>query len=520
MTSTDPATVPDWPSPTVQLRADGTVQVDGISIPVPQHLPEDQVRRWAVTHVAAQYKRLGRPIRVTAVDPDGTTYPLIVHADGTTSEAAPIDGPRRRGLLPRARTAPRTPGKAAPGKPGPRDASRTRGLIAAGGFLGGVALIAAVVVVIASSGGAHDTSQAPQQPTAAASTSPPGPAELPVPAPVGFTTHGAWAVSLAPASTPALAADGSAVAAFTANNHLAVLDPATGVVRWSTTLPAGATGTLTVSTVDGTAVVTQLTSEALYYWPLTGDQHPVTAVTLPSQAQVSYLGPSPLVSLPDQTAAVLTHGALRQLDIPVGDTALAADGTTVTAASAAGTWTQLSPGHPATPAKTMAPPAKAARLLRVSGIDGQRLVGVWADTTGEQHATVYATATGQQLATATAPTGLDQASVCASGDLVVLGDLVLDTSTHTARNGVTATSCAAATGRLYVQDDTGTWYDTSAATDTPLPSGAAAPIGIADGRALVVADKLDQHLLYALNPGANSGASGGATVSTPTAAGQ
>ncbi|MFF4652542.1 hypothetical protein [Streptomyces sp. NPDC001380] len=478
--------VPDWPCPTVAVDAHGRVQVDGIAVPVPGDVPPDGVRPWILRHVAERHQRLGRPIRVTAVDPDGTRWPMVVHPDGTAVQApAPPAGRRLRRVT------------AAPPRPG---RSQARGLAAAAVFTAAALGLGALGLVLTSGG--HHPDQAPQGPAAPPRpTAPPG-ANLPVPAPPGWTTRARWAVALAPYSRPAVAPDGSAVAVLTPDRRLAVLDPATGGERWSTGLPAGADGTLVLTRIDGTPVAALLAGARLYSWPLDGPAHPRTTVTLPDTAAVSVLGTSPLVSLPDQTAGVVSAGGLRTLDVPVGATALAADGTTVTAAAPSGRWLTLTPGRRPGRPRTMAPPARGARLLRVVGLDGRRLAGLW-QTGDRQQAAVYDTATGRILARAAAPGGgLEQATACVGTGLVALGPLVLDTAAHTSRTGpAAAVRCAAAGGRIYLQDAAQTWYDTTASASTPLPAGAAVPVGVAAGQALVVADKLQQHLLYALLPG-------------------
>jgi outer membrane protein assembly factor BamB len=506
VTTVDPATVPPWPAPTIAITDDGAVLLDGAALLLPHGLNPVAARQRALEAVAAQYADLRRPVRVTAVDPDGTSWQLILHPDGSTQPLDPAPTGRRR-----------LPGPADKRAAGPRAPSQARGLIAAAVFLLVIALIAGVV--IAATSGGHSPVAAPH-PTTSASVGPavPGPANLPVPAPAGYSTRAVWATALAPDTSPAVSADGSTIALITAQNRLAVLDPATGTPRWTTTLPDQATGTLVITTIDRTTTVVLLTSDHLYAWPVTGPQHPVTSIALPAQAAVSFVGPSPLVTLPDQTAAVITGGTLRTLDVPVGTTALSANGTTITAADS-GHWQLLTPGHSPTAPRTMTPPTPGARLLRVLAVDGPHLLTAWTVGTA-QRVVLYDTATGRATATATADSGLDQAPACAGPTLLAFGPLVIDLTNGAVRHDLTISTCQSAGTHLYVQDTNQAWYDAAVGTDTPLPSGAPVPAGTADGRALVVADKLDQHLLYALPPGVTSGGDSGAIVNSPAGPGQ
>ena len=506
MTDTDQ--IPDWPCPTIVLAEDGTVPVDGIRLQPPSALDQAATRRWVLAHVAEQYQQLQRPIRVTAREPDGREFPLILHPDGTTEAAPAIPSPRDK-------TARRPAARGSGGDPDSR-----RGLIAAGLFVVGVLAVAGIGYAVVNSGNSQPAPTA--APVAVRSTAPllPPGANLPVPAPPGWTTRAVWAVPISSDSTPAVAPDGTIVA-LPPGRNLTVLDPATGATRWQTRLPDAASGTVLVTRIDGQMVAAIVSSERIDYWPLDPAAHPHRLVSLPTQASVSVLGDSPLVSLPDQTAGVITGGRLQTFDVPVGYTPLAANGAAVTAASAAGQWLTLTPGQaPSTP-RRMAPPASGATLIRVLGIDGHRLAGVWAAGT-QQAAVVYDAGTGSALASARIATGLETATACSSGPLVSLGGLLLDTEAHASGTGPVSSQCRAASGHLYLQDQSGTWYSVTSTHDsTALAPDAALPVGIAAGHALVTSDKIDQHLLYALQAGSSSvPGSGAASVATPNPAGQ
>lgn len=515
-TNIDPATVPAWPAPEVRLTGQGMVDVEGVSLHLPPGLDGAEARRWAVRHVASKYQRLGRPIRVTAIEADGTRFPLLVHpADGTV-QAAPEEAPaRRRGL--RLPSAPRKGGINLGKNPGEQQEagkSQARGLIAMGVFLGVIALIA---VVILNAGGSGDVTQAPNTRTRATASGPatPPPANLPKPAPDGWTTRAAWALPVSADVTPAVAPNGT-VATVTDKGELTVLDPATGVTRWTAEAPDGSSGALVFTRIDGRDVLALSAGQTLNYWPLDGPQHPRTTAELPSTGgTISFAGDSPLVNLDEATAGVITHGKVRTVDLPAKSTALAADGKNVLAADGTGhVWTlstdqkkpgkglQLQPPGNDKGKKGKGKAKKApARLARVLGVDSKRLVGIWQNGTSTT-ATAYAAHDGKPLATAKADQNVDFSTVRSADELVAVGPLLLNTADGTSREATGTTPTAAAAGRIYAVDQQQRTHALTADTDTVIGGDdVALPLGVADRRALVVADKLGQRMLYALSPG-------------------
>ncbi|MFF9483023.1 hypothetical protein [Streptomyces sp. NPDC014733] len=505
---TDPAAVPAWPAPEVRLTGQGTVDVDGVTLRPPADLDPAEARRWAVQHVASKYARLGRPIRVTAIETDGARIPLIVHPDGTV-QAAPVEVPTRRRGLRLPAPAPRKGSVDLNKKPGQQEpaaaASQARGLIAAGVFLGVIALIA---VIVLTAGGSGDPTQAPNTRTRATALSPatPPPANLPVPAPDGWTTRAAWALPVTADVTPAVAPDGT-VAAVNDDGDLAVIDPATGITRWTADL-SGSAGALVFTRIDGHDVLALSSGQTLNYWPLDGTEHPRTTVDLPaSGGTLSFTGTSPLAALDQATAGVIRSDAVRTVDLPVKSTALAADGTDVLAADATGHVWHLSPDQqrPGKALKLQPPGGKnnksGAHLTRVLGVDSTRLAALW-QTGNTVSAVVYDARSGKQLATAKAGTDADTSTMRADGDLVAIGPLLLNTADGSGRNVTGTTPQAAAGGRIYAVDQQQRTHALTADTDTVIGGDdVALPLGVADRRALVVADKLGQRMLYALTPG-------------------
>lgn len=100
-----PGTVPDRPVIIVEISADQSVRVAGEVVPVP---PGGDPRAAALAVVAEQARALGHPLRVHAMEADGTVFPLNVYADRSIAEAgAPIPpAQQRRGRFGRRRSAP------------------------------------------------------------------------------------------------------------------------------------------------------------------------------------------------------------------------------------------------------------------------------------------------------------------------------------------------------------------------------------------------------------------------------
>ncbi|MBH1939210.1 hypothetical protein I5Q34_33980, partial [Streptomyces sp. AV19] len=100
---------------------DGTVTMTGPT--APHHPHDDQAA--AIAAVAELAAAMGRPVRATATDPDGTTWHLIISPDETVTETGAITGPAkpaRRTLRPRmtpapTKTAPPTSEEPAPAAP-------------------------------------------------------------------------------------------------------------------------------------------------------------------------------------------------------------------------------------------------------------------------------------------------------------------------------------------------------------------------------------------------------------------
>ncbi|GAA3051512.1 hypothetical protein GCM10020000_35970 [Streptomyces olivoverticillatus] len=353
-TGTDPSTVPDWPAPVVRLTGQGTVEVDGVTVALPPDLDNAEARQWAVMNVAERYARLGRAIRVTAIEPDGTTFPLIVHLDGTV-EALAIEttGGRRGWRRPRsadkpaakssnAQSGPSQRGDArnnAKGPAQPGNKSQVKGMIAAGGFLGLIALGA--VVVLSGGGGSPSSAPHTEATTPSVRPTPPPPANLPRPAPRRLDD----ARRLGPQGQQP-----DHPRCRRGRHHR----------RRHRPRPARDPRPVRRAQMDRGRTERRLGQPGIHPHRRAARHrrhcraNPALLACgrpgpLPHQRRHPHLrhrdlpGSLPLISLQDSTAAVIADGKVQNVDLPVRATALAADKQTVLAADPSGHWWRLAP---------------------------------------------------------------------------------------------------------------------------------------------------------------------------------
>ena len=222
------------------------------------------------------------------------------------------------------------------------------------------------------------------------------PASLSVAPPPGFARAPRWAMPISPAAMSLVSADGR-VLTLTGDNQVALLDPATGRVRWHVPAPSGATGPHLVR-IDGRDVAAVMTADRLTYWPLpaarstgTTPAAAPTSVDLPAGTAVSWSGPSPLLVLGDGTAAVVRDGAVQRVTLPTGMKPLAADAADVLAYGAR-SWIRQGAGQgPGTP-QPFTPPegATGTAPIRVENVGGSFLATMWQGAAGPVVAAVDA----------------------------------------------------------------------------------------------------------------------------------
>lgn len=255
--------IPSWPKVTIRLydAHNGEVKIAGRSHPVVAADP----REAALTIVVDRAVQLGRPVKVTAVEEDGSSWPLVVYPDGNV-EATANDLGKRKSVWPI--------------------------FVAAG--IAMVLLISTFFYLLVIRGGGDpvaDTSTSPTLPGL------PGPEIKPDlfnvrPAPPGWSTQADWSVDVAENSGPVVSADGQQIAFLTTDSRVVVVDPG-GKVLWQDEVPDG-TKPPVFTVVDGDEVLAAQTPKALRRWA-GGGALPVD-VKLPDSAEVNFFGPSPLIT--------------------------------------------------------------------------------------------------------------------------------------------------------------------------------------------------------------------------------
>ncbi len=471
----DPKTVPAFPVVNLAMAVDGAVTVDGRPVEV---APGQTPAAAGVAAVAelVRDQDLGA-VRVRAAAPEGV-FQMVVSADGEAIDTTPPPpaprGPRPRLLL---------------------------GIGAAAGCV--VVLGAATVGVLAI---ADEADQPPAQTQTATPEPLPGAgANLPVATPPGFASRATWAVPVDPRSTPLVRDDGSVVVT-TPSGDLNMLDPATGRTRWTGT---GARGALALSEVQGRHVVAATSSSELHLWPLdVTDPARTPAVDLPltaRRAEVTHLGSSPLVTLENQTVAVFDGEGLVRRDVPVGADPVLARHDGIVAVGDDAWWLITADADPVRHALPR-PDGASGAPLAVSAADDATLVITWPVAGPTDLAALVDIATGR----ITAQAAVDDAAIGAddvplhdpTGQTMTLGTLFVDYSpepailelpdiTPTAVHGHTILGTVGrAAAVLEAGDDEPRIYDES--------TSATAPLAVTDDYAYVMADKVDQTLLYAV----------------------
>lgn len=336
--------VPRYPCPVVVLHSE-KVLIDDTAIPVPDGAEPNTVAIDELVRQALELRGPDGAITATVrTGEDPAVWQAIVTAAGEVFDA--------------------TPAPTASGKLG----GRNRQLLLAGG--GVVVVLVVFLGALLMVGG--------QPPAAAPVAAAPPPTGTPTPypqlPPPGFSGRADWSAVITDSSVPVISGQGTVITTdgTTSASTLSVRDPQTGVPVWSTPLPADAvssTGGLHVSLIDGVESVVVHTQTSLAWWPLTGD-HTAQSVTLPEQAAVSWAGSTPMVTVPGQHAALITHGQLTDRVVPAGAVALGATGDTIVAANSAGQLWRLTPAaaqFPPAPIGALSVPAGAVSLAGIAG---------------------------------------------------------------------------------------------------------------------------------------------------------
>lgn len=490
----DPATVPTYPVVSAEITDANTIRVNGRTIPVPVGSSPAQA---VVDAAAEQARRLPgqTPAIRVSVAMEGQRYALVVTGD---KQVIPLDQPGRgwpRWLLPLLTAV-------------------TASVVILGGAVGYVSVH-----------GQHSPQTLKTPPPAV--LAPTGArANLPVPAPPHFAEQAAWSLPVDKTIAPVVA--GSSILAVTSDHRLVLLDPANGGAYWEgQDMPSGVNA-IHLTHIDGQLVAATATTTELTYWPVPArpvrattagpTRTPAVTVDLSQHGTVVWAPTSPLVQLPNQTAGIIQAGKVVTLDIPVGAQAVDAERDTVLALDAVGHWWRVQPGHPFPPAGTLPrPPAGIGDIMRSVPVDTGHVLTIWPTANASVVAGLVDLATAQvtaelPLAPAT-DTGTPLAAPvnAAAGHRTALGAVLADATTGQLHYLGGQLRTGIITGaHVYAVDQYQNVVDVRADLHTPVVTNSGStttviPVGVlgtGDGDlALVTADKVDKHLLYALPPG-------------------
>lgn len=461
---------PSWPKVTIRLYDDhnAEVKIAGRSHPVNHHDP----RQAAIQLVSERAGQLGRPVKATAVESDGESWPLIIHPDGRV-EAIEVEGSGRGGK-------PIWPIIVA--------------FVLAGVLIAGTTLY---LTVFSDRGPSVSEPKTPPKlpPLPEPSVGPDTFSARPVPP--GWSTKASWTVDIAQNSVPAVSPDGTEVAVLTTDQKVAVFD-SNGKVLWQDKVPRDAESPV-YTTIDSKPVLAVAAPETLYYWP--GDGAEAIEVELPNSADVQFFGTSPLIQLSgDAGASVVAGGELK----PVPNqqrlsTMLLAEGERALMARYTGPLWWSQPGKDLVTVDPK-PPAGAKEIDHVVAASPGRALVLW-KTAAEDTVipAVHSTANGSVVATCQKSKKGDvetwQWVPDTANKVAVWGECLINfTSNKTFRYAdfrplsITGTTVYGTTGNnLFVTTPGGRSY--------PLPANTARPWGVAGSHAIVVHDSV----LYALD---------------------
>jgi hypothetical protein len=459
--------IPSWPKVTIRLYDDhnAEVKIAGRGHPINHHDP----RQAAIALVTERAAQLGRPIKATAVEPDGASWPLIIHPDGQV-EAVEVEVRNNKPIWP---------------------------------------IVAAAVLAVILIGGTMVyllVLRSPGEQQVVPTVSPtlpelPGPKVGPDqfaarPVPPGWSANASWTVDIAENTSPAVSPDGSQVAIINTDNKITVFD-SFGKVLWQDEVPRDSSSPV-FTTIDLKPVVAISAPKTLKYWP--GEGALPTELELPVGARVQFFGSSPLVVQDDGTASLVSGDQLHPVtNQPRLSTVLLAEDDKALMARYRGPlfWSQSGKDLVQLDLK---PPAGARSINRIVAASRGRVVVQWNTGSGDTVIpTVNSTANGALIATcpkvSAGETGgwewvPDQAGkVAAYGECLIsfTGNKTfpLDRFQPLSVTGTT----------LYGRYDGGLAQVVPGGKRTPLSEGTARPWGIAGNHAIVV----HESVLYALD---------------------
>ncbi|TWD80504.1 hypothetical protein FB561_1582 [Kribbella amoyensis] len=345
--------IPSWPKVTIRLYDDhnAEVKIAGRSHPVNHHDP----RQAAIALVAERAGQLGRAVKATAVEEDGSSWPLVIHPDGQV-EAVEVRAKEQKPIWP---------------------------IIVAAGVAIVLVFGTGLYLLVLRDTGPKDPPKTTVRKLPELPAPKIGPDQFVArPVPPGWSANATWTVDIKEDTAPAVSPDGSEVAAITPDDKLVVLD-SEGKVRWQDKVPRDSLSPV-YTTIDSKPVLAIAAPKSLYYWP--GDGVEPTELELPDGSEVQFFGGSPLILLNggEAGASVISGGVLHTVtDQPRLSTLLLAEGDRTLLARYAGPlyWSQKDKKLAVLSPK---PPAGGTSINHIALASRGRAVVLWNTKTADQ----------------------------------------------------------------------------------------------------------------------------------------
>lgn len=353
----DPNLVPRWPRLTLEITGSGqpTIykgQLGGRPIPMPDSVDTAdpyEVIEASIQHASGLIAERGwETCRVSAVDPDGHVWPMILGADGERYDLTDTH-------------------HSDPGR-GQRHPMRTLALVMAAAVLVPALIVGGLFL------GRH---YATEEPVAAGPYSP-RIGELPVPAPAGWTTHAAWYVGDIDTSSAAVFDEAVWVLR---DGALIRLNPTTGEQLGSWQVGSSAQGPW-LTRVDGRPVVAVATPSAVM-WLDSPHADQLVRHTIPTGSTVTATVDG-LWWVHGQDAWVGSQQPQRRT-VPADATIAAAEGTALIATDRLGRLWRLESDSVQTPTPLqLQAPTPSARFDRVLAVGSKSVAASWRTSDGQQ----------------------------------------------------------------------------------------------------------------------------------------
>ncbi|WP_350280054.1 hypothetical protein [Kribbella sp. HUAS MG21] len=464
--------IPSWPKVTIRLYDDhnAEVKIAGRSHPVNHHDP----RQAAIQLVSERAAQLGRPVKATAVEADGASWPLVIHPDGQVDAIETDSRRNKKPIWP----------------------------IVVAFVLAGVLIAGTTLYITVFSKLGEQKPQVTESPKLPALPEPSVRADEypPQTPPPGFSNHAGWTVDIAEETTPAIKPDGTEVAILTQDQKVAVFD-SNGKVLWQDKVPKDALSPV-YTTIDSKLVLAVATPDTLTYWA--GGGALPTKLELPDGAQVQFFGKSPLILLSsDSGAMVVSGGELKTVpEGPRFSTVLLAEGDRALHAlpKTGFTWTQ--PGRDQPVPVPLQKPGGGGVIQKVITASPDYALVLWTFPGKPDLVipTVHSTASGKVVSICT-PTAAGNPDEWAwvpdpSRKFAAWGECLINLTTRRPLELKDFHPLSITGQYLYGTNASKLYAVTAAGKQYALPPGTTRPWGIVGKRAVVVYSSV----LYALDP--------------------